>query len=221
MSRARERLDIERLVNWAIEDQGLRQAYGDAGSTAGWAELGTRVDGGTHDYSGRGLIGGAAHHDAVILFEAISGLPPEAAALVLRQGRVGYGLFARPDWCAEGVGGLVQDRTPSGKLCWEYADKAKGRGPRTPRLIWVGQRPEIVEFCRAQYGLWWEGLRDLVGVVNLAMLEHEASGPAAHPTPWDAPPPVVHLDAAPAKPVGPPASVPTPRIRRRKAVKAA
>lgn len=216
----RERRDIEWLVNWALEAQGLALVVVDGGTNSlNWTELGTRIDCGAPSGGsglGRGVIDGAPDFDAVVIAEAITGLPQEAAALVVRFGRLGVGDFARPDWCEEGVGKWEVVRTSTGKVKWDWEDPVKRRGERVPKQEFVGHSPQHIEFWRAQYSLWWTGLAELVPIVNLAMKGHEALPPVAKARPWETAG-VVHVDESAPVPVPARASVPEPRRRRGRA----
>jgi hypothetical protein len=192
MGRMKEQRDIEWLVNWAIEGQGV--LHGSAKPLApGWMTLGTRIDKSLNtSFSGGLVVDGAPHHDAVIIVRAIEGLPPEAASLLVRHGRLGYGQFARPDWCPEGVGSMQPVLKPNGEPKYDYEDSIKRRGEKRVRMSFVGHRQDWVTWCRAEYTLWWTSLAELVPIINLAMLGHEAMPPRAPARPWEAAGVVIH-----------------------------
>lgn len=189
--RVRQGLDVERLVTWALREQGLGWSAA-GGRDWGWQVLGTRVDS-----SSWGAPPPSSDlctdDDALLVRQAIERLPAEAAALVLVHGRTG----TRPDWCEEGEGAWVQERDGQGRPRWDWADPINRTGEKRPRLVFEGLRPELVRFHRAQWTLWREGLIALVDPLNRAMERHEALPPTVAAAPWDGPrPAILHADAA-------------------------
>jgi hypothetical protein len=177
------RVDIERLVTWALRDQGLGWSGNDSFNAASQiALLGTIVDtspGGSHPN-----IGLWSSDDALLVKSAIEGLPREAGALLFRYGRAGL----RPEYGAEGEGRWEQDVDGGGRLRWDWDDPVNRTGERRPHMVFVGTDPEVIEAERAEYGLWRQGLADIVGPLNAKLAEHVATGPVASVTPWlDAP----------------------------------
>lgn len=179
-------MDVERLVSWALSEQGLGWSSPGANGT-GWEALGTRVD--TSSWGAPppspSLM---TDDDAVVVRQVIDALPTEAAMLVIQYGRIG----GRPDWCEEGVGHYQQMRNKRGQLMWDYINPKNRRGLREPRLEWVGLRQEKVDWYRAQYQLWWVALHDLVEPLNARMENHIATGPAVSVAPWIHEQPVIH-----------------------------
>jgi hypothetical protein len=180
-----QRVDIERLVTWALRDQGLGWS-GRESSFADFAALGTLVD---TSYSGsHPTIGLLDSDDAVLVKAAIDGLPIEARALLIRYGRTAL----RPDWGAEGEGAWEQEVDARGRKRWDWQDVANQTGARRPHMVFVGTDPEVIAAERAEYALWWQGLADIVAPLNARMSEHQATGPAVSGTPWLDVRPVVH-----------------------------
>lgn len=186
MTKAKETVDVERLVTWALRDQGLGWAmYGEADSGVGFAELGTRIDtSGVRAPS----IALQTDDDAHVVRAVLLRLPDEAADLVVRHGRIG----GRPDWCEEGVGGYVQRKSANGKLAWIYEKPGDRRSKKHPVMEWQGWRPEQVEFWRATYSLWWQALADMVDPLNRELATHRVTGPAAPKKPWNEPPAAIY-----------------------------
>lgn len=195
MALAKETMDVERLVTWALLDQGLGWAMYDRPSDdVGFAELGTRID--TSGVKAPS-ISLQTDDDAHVVRAVILTLPQEAADLVIRHGRIG----GRPDWCEEGVGGMVQRKAANGKLAWMYEKPGDRRSRKFPIMEWQGWRPEQVEFWRSAYSLWWQGLASMVAPLNRQLKTHQATGPAAPKAPWfDEPPTVYGADGEPVKP---------------------
>lgn len=179
-------MDIERLITWALVDQGLMWSFGKS-RDLDMAMLGTRVD-----ISPRGSVAFPSMElqdddDAMIVKRAIEQLPMEAQAVVLRYGRA----QSRPDWCEEGVGHKVP-RLSGGRQVYRYADPGNRRGPREPLFDWEGWRQSDVDAFRAEYRLWWYALKELVGMLDGKMVNHEVTGPKAPLEPWNEAKPVIH-----------------------------
>ncbi|CAN7584693.1 hypothetical protein LJR016_004304 [Devosia sp. LjRoot16] len=176
---ARQGMDIEQLVTWALREQGLGWSAA-SGQDNGWMVLGTRVD-----TSGYGAPPPSAalwtDDDAMLVRQAIDALPAEIGALVLLNGRTGM----RPDWCEEGEGQWVQERDGRGRPLWDWADQVNRTGEKRARMVFEGTRAELVRFHRAEYTAWREGLVALVAPLNKVMASHEAIGPFVSARPWD------------------------------------
>ena len=177
-----ETLDVEQLVTWALRNQGLGWAGSDAPG-ADWADLGTRVDTSNRWSVPAPSAALQTDDDALVVRACIDRLPPEAAALVVQHGRVG----GRPDWCEEGEGKYVQMRDGRGRPLWDWSDPINRTGEKTPRMVFEGMRPQLVQFYRAQYTAWWEALVALVAPLNAALKTHQVIGPFAPERPWDLP----------------------------------
>jgi hypothetical protein len=187
MAKGHIRVDIERLVTWALRDQGLGWSGKDSFDAASQlALLGTMVD--TSSTGSHPSIGLWTSDDAMLVKQAIEALPRDAAALVVRYGRTAL----RPEWGQEGVGQWEQEVDGAGRLRWEWDDPVNRKGNRRPRMVFVGEDPEIVEAERAEYDLWWLSLRALVEPLNRQLGEHVATGPAVSRAPWLDAKPVVH-----------------------------
>ena len=175
--------DIERLVVWAMRDQGLGWGGGDR-AVEDISDYGTIIDdGGSHPNMGLW-----SDDDALLVKQAVDGLPGEARTLVTLYCRAGI----RPEWAEEGEGRWQQLTDGRGRLRWLWSDMANRTGEKRALMGFVGLDPEIVEFERAQYSLWWQGLADIVGPLNRRMKTHHATGPEAHATPWSLPKVKVH-----------------------------
>lgn len=188
----REVIDVEALVVRAYRDELVDRAMGgpavSAGAPAvlmggsGWASvariamLGTMVDGGS---------GGDGHEPpawAVAVHKAVVGLPEQAAALVVRYARVG----GAPEWDVEAP------------LVWRGRPARNGKGVLVERwqadgyaVTWCPvDRDYAVEAAalgRAEYGLWWEALAVVAGVVAQAPAVRArwvVGPPKAARTPW-------------------------------------
>lgn len=182
MGLVRQRLDVERLVTWALRDQGLGWGGGDAIS---WMDLGTLID--SSPSSGAPSPALMDDDDALIVKAGIDGLPMGAQALVVTYGRTGL----RPDWADEGEGHLEQARDGQGRRRWIWDDPTNRTGDRRPMMQFVGLSREQVASERSAYARWWDGLSALVAPLNDRLRSHEASGPQAPREPWLAPERVV------------------------------
>lgn len=175
-----ERIDIERLVVWAMVDQGLG-FVGRESSALGFEDYGTVID--VSPVQGLPSIALWTSDDALVVRQGIDALPTAMAAMVLKHGRAS----SRPDWGPEGYGALEQMRNRRGQMRWDYAIPGNKRSPRTPRMdYWAHeQRRIMVDFLRTEWAVWWRGLELLVPFVNGGrMTEHLATGPEAPKEPW-------------------------------------
>ena len=191
MAKAKETMDVERLVTWALLDQGLGWSSGQS-SGGNLMTLGTRVD--TSGFS-TPSISLQSDDDALIVRGAIDAMASDVAELIIRYGRIGQ----RPDWCEEGEGEFVQKRSANGKPAWIYEKPGDRRSPKKAVMEFVGWRKEQVDFFRATYRLWWVGLADLALAINAEMQTHEAIGPKAPFEPWHKEKPVIHTPDGPLK----------------------
>ena len=175
--------DVERLVVWALRDQGLGWGASDRARDDA-SDYGTLIDdGGSHPNMGLW-----SDDDALLVKSAIDGLPGEARTLVTQYCRAEL----RPDWAEEGNGTWQQLTDARGRPRWLWTDQANRTGEKRPLMGFVGLDPEVVAFERAQYGLWWQGLADIVAPLNRQMKTHQAIGPCAPRDPWALPKPRVH-----------------------------
>ncbi|MCF1744210.1 hypothetical protein [Paradevosia shaoguanensis] len=185
----RKRMDVERLITWALRDQGLGWV-GKERNRDDFSDYGTFIDDG--GYSGsHPTIGLLSDEDAEIVKAAIDqDLSREARVLVIQYGRAAL----RPD-ASDPDPVREQLRTRNGKLRWHYAVpgdwKSAKLGPMMDEHKYSADR-EMVAFQRTQYGLWWQALEDLVPVLNRRLNNHFATGPDAPKEPW--------LDVAPHAP---------------------
>lgn len=176
-SKSRDSKDIEQLVIWAMRDQGLGWA-GKERARDDFSDLGTIID---DDHPGsHPTIALWSDDDAMQVKLAIDQLPAPARMLLVQYGRTAL----RPDWCEEGYGSYQQLRDGRGRRMWDWEYPESRTGKKTPRLGFVGEQRETVDFYRAQYGVWWQGLADIVGPLNNVMERHRATGPAADQAPW-------------------------------------
>lgn len=188
----KEPRDIEYLVNWALEDQGLIENFVEVPrSTRKTAEdYGTRISTSWVDFVpiGRSAGGDGAHPDAVTVAEALVPVDGagrdtvEALALVVHFGRSGF----RPDWCPEGPGDWVAELDKRGRVKTEPVDPDHPRGKRRPILRFEGTPAVTVDFHRRQYSAWWLALRDLCDLINPDLRQFRATGPRAPQAPWQA-----------------------------------
>lgn len=184
---SRQRMDIERLVNWALADQGLGWG-GDRPVHDTFADLGTVIDDsstGSHP-----TIALLTDDDALVVKAAIDGLPGEARVLVIQYGRAGL----RPEGADEVLGEPEQMVDKRGRPRWVYDNPSNKRGQKRPMLDMLAwsTRKEAIEFDRAQWTLWREALIALIAPLNQRLETHYATGPEAPERPWELPKPVVH-----------------------------
>lgn len=187
--RAKERMDVERLVTWALRDQGLGWAGAERiQPREGFAELGTVIDG--EHYGSHPTPALLTDDDALVVRGAIDRLPHDQRVLVILHGRAG----TRPEGADEDLGEPEQMRNKRGQLMWQYAVPGNRRSARRPLMdmLAYSSKREGIKFARDQWWLWWQGLAALVGHVNVAMQGHMAIGPEAPPRPWEVSKPVIH-----------------------------
>ncbi|WEK04549.1 MAG: hypothetical protein P0Y65_20630 [Candidatus Devosia phytovorans] len=185
-------IDVEDLLVWAFRDQkienvanGMRPKAPRGSSASSLGELltlGTRVD---TSSAGANFLGSArCHEDAAVIYDAVMSLPPEAWFVVIKHARTG----TRPDWYPEGPGRWVTPLDRSGKPKRLWRDPARQRGDLGPAPAeFIGTRHSTVASGRAEYVLWYAALADLVGMLNVEMVDHAATGPEAPLAPWNMP----------------------------------
>ncbi|WEJ33875.1 hypothetical protein [Devosia sp. SD17-2] len=191
MSLVREKRDIEWLVNWALEKQGVLRGAGGGEAGGGgpaWMTLGTVISGGGGGSDGRWM-----HDDAMVIGQELLAMAGDERltglmALVKRYGMTG----TRPDWGAEGCGRYVLVRKRGGKATRRYADQRQARGLMGFEFAFEGSTMEEIEHHMIQYAGWWEALGALRDRINPLMRAYEATGPRAPEAPWDAPERVLH-----------------------------
>lgn len=192
MSLVREKRDIEWLVNWALEKQGVLRGSAGGGEAGGggpaWMTLGTVISGGRGGGDGRWI-----HDDAMTLGQELLAMAADdriagLMALVKRHGMTG----TRPDWGEEGCGRYVLVRKRGGKATRRYADKKYARGLMGFDFEFEGSTMEEIEHLMIQYVGWWEALGALRDRINPLLKSYEATGPRAPEAPWDEPGRVLH-----------------------------
>lgn len=175
---AKKRMDVERLVTWALLDQGLGWSmFGEVDNGTRHEDYGTRID-----TSGIGVPNPSrlSDDDALVVRDVILMLPPDTSCHIILHGRIG----SRPDWCEEGEGEWRQRRAGNGRLAWHYEKPGDRRSAKVPVMEFVGWRPQQVEVFRATYRVWWAGLEAMVPELNARLLSHEAFGPTVSREPW-------------------------------------
>ena len=180
-------IDIEKLVTWALRDQGLGwDAPGSWSAMEQAGMLGVMIAGGGIADPSVNLL---SDEDAMVVRRTIDDLPSEARALVIIHGRTA----TRPEGAEEAIGEPVQQLDKRGRPRWRYLTTNK-RGPKEPLydiLAWSAQRDNVL-FARKQWTLWRESLFALVEPLNARMARHVATGPAVIAEPWLVAAPVVH-----------------------------
>lgn len=184
-TQSRQSIDVEKLVTWAMLDQGLGWSTGRGDSLSGFVALGVRVDTSSIGAPSASL---QSDEDALVVQAIIEKLPSEALALIITYGRIG----GRPDWCEAGVGGMLQKLDRRGRPMWIYEQPGNKRSPKYPRMEWQGWRQEQVDFDRAAYALWHQSLVELVDPLNEQMKNHTALPPKAPKEPWNMSKAVIH-----------------------------
>lgn len=201
MSKDREKRDIEWLVNWALEKQGVFGMPGEdvtvggggGGRLAMMQQLGTIVQVG----QGAGSIRDV-HPDAQTIgmelraMGEISGIT-DLVDLVLMHGFRGD----RPDWGKAGCGRYQLQRR-GGKARRRCADKRQARGLLGFEFEFVGYTFEEIEMLMVQYVGWRDTLAVLRARLNAKLVRFEATGPIAPEAPWDA---VMHIEGEEPRPV--------------------
>ena len=180
--------DVEDLLIWAFRDQKVESVASSLRPMqTGWSSscslgevmsLGTRVDG---SYAGAKFLGARCHEDAVVIYDAVMALPPEAWIEVIKHARTA----TEPDWHREGPGRWMVplDRAGQPKRRWRDPVKQRGDlGEAPPEL--VGTNPRVVEEARAIYRLWHVSLCELVPLLNREMVDHQATPPLRSAAPW-------------------------------------
>lgn len=182
----RERRDIEWLVNWALEKQGLGRRDGE-GSSGG---LGVKVDSSHYRNDGKWVSEDAqVIHDQLQLMIADK-RTAAAASLVAHYGRTGM----RPDWGKDGSGRwqLVRRNEGTGAARRRYDDQRKGNKVIGFEFEWVGNTVEEMERMMLEWLAWHAALDDLKNAINSKLRDYVATGPAVQEAPWDMPAVMVH-----------------------------
>lgn len=184
-------VDVEKLVTWALRDQGLGwDAPGAGGVLGALMTLGTRVD--TSGVVANPSPSLCTDDDALLVRQAIDALPGDQRGPVIRYGRTGL----RPDWCPEGAGELDPLLDDRGRQRYEWEDDndhRKGKRPLFDHLAY-DRRLESVAYHRGEWGAWHAGLVALCAALAGKLATHRATGPAVAAEPWGDPgaQPVVH-----------------------------
>lgn len=181
----RESRDIEWLVNWALEKQGLGQDLTGRrpGQSGSGSTLGTKVDGG-----GSGNDGRWVHEDAETIAVQIGKMARDAGSAEATALLVHYGQTAtRPDWGSDGSGRwqLVRRNDGDGPAKRRYADPRHSRGLLGFEWEWVGWRPDDLDRMMLEWLAWRAALVDLRLSINANLRHYLATGPAAPEAPWD------------------------------------
>ncbi len=169
-------VDIEMLVQWALEQTGYlpwravteRELQYDHGYTA-------IPHGVSKEYKGRGaVLRTALNGDANAVLDAIKGLPPRSAVLVIRYGR---DQKRPPDFT-----GIEPRRV------WHQMPKKKGKRKgahrKRPRYQGWDIHPDTIAAARAEYALWHEALTALMEKLTPVLIGHRITGFSARPNPW-------------------------------------
>lgn len=178
----REGRDIEWLVNWALEKQGLGRDFGSpVGGRSGDIPTGMRVDGGGSSNDGKWV-----HADAEVISRQLDAMARDersaaAVGLVVHYGRVG----TRPDWGADGSGRWEPVRKGNGKIIRRYRDPNQWRGVIGFEWEWVGHRVEDLDRLMLEWMAWHAALVDLRENINPRLTKYVATGPAVAEAPWD------------------------------------
>ncbi|HEV7344163.1 MAG TPA: hypothetical protein VGN60_00830 [Devosia sp.] len=177
--KTRQRWDIERLLIWALRDQGLGWV-GKERQQLDFSDYGTIID--ENETGSHPTIGLLSDDDATAVKSAVDQLPFEARVLVIQYCRAAL----RPPFGEEGIGQPQQMKNRRGQPMWRYADANNRRSARTPRfdMLAFSARKERIAFERAEYAVWWQALVDLVAPLNAVMETHFATGPEAKAQPW-------------------------------------
>ncbi len=139
--------------------------------------LGTRVDSCSMHIS---ALGAAAHlvddallvHDAVLALDSPGGV---AVVLVIMHARSG----TRPPWHGAEAERLVAEVDARGRLV-----TLREHERAIACYVRPAVDPAIVEYTRAEYGVWWEALAALTDVLRGRLEGYEVCGPAAEREPW-------------------------------------
>lgn len=176
-----EKRDIEEILFWALNEQGLGWVSAGGGDSLSMlAELGVRVD------RSPGLaapgIGRNTDPAAGIVRDAVDKLPPEAGALVLLNCRIGM----RPDWGKEGFGLAAQKLNKRDQPMWIYRDQENRRGKIGPVRDWsaYARHVERVRYERAQWATFHEALCILRVKLSTELASITPTGPRIAPQPW-------------------------------------
>ncbi len=185
----RERRDIEWLVNWALEKQGL----GRRESEGGGGGLGVKVDQSRYSNDGKWVS-----EDAQIIHDQLQAMIADqrtsaAAGLVAHYGRTG----TRPDWGKHGSGKwqLVRKNDGNGDAVRRYANKRQARDVIGFEFEWVGHTEVDLERMMLEWLAWHAALCDLAEAVNPKLRQYVAGAPVAPEAPWDLPAEVLLRDA--------------------------
>lgn len=177
----KEKKDIEAILYWALNEQGLGWGGGDAMSND-MATLGTRIDKSVSYGMPPPGLGRNDNGDAGVVRGAIDKLPPDVGALVLANCRIG----CRPDWGEEGFGTPAQVTNRRGQGQWIYRDQKNRRGKIGPVLDWPAYAAHVaqIEFERGQWFVWWEGMAVLAEMLHGELETYEPTRPRVKHQPW-------------------------------------
>ncbi|MBU2533314.1 MAG: hypothetical protein KKB37_11275 [Alphaproteobacteria bacterium] len=174
-------MDIERLVTWALREQGLGWASAD-GRSLDVETLGTRVDKSVSYGLPPPGIGLNDNDDALAVRAAIDRLPSEAQFVVIIHGRIG----SRPSWGEEGYGEPEQMLSGNGQPRWIYKDPENRRGKIGPMLDWRAYDAHVrqIDYERAAWTMWREALITLKRELADTLSAYIVTGPLLPARPW-------------------------------------
>lgn len=178
----KQRMDVERLVTWALRDQGLGWDAKEVKRKETYEDYGTLIDDSyTGSHPNLGLL---TSEDATIVKFVIDNFLPYDVRVIVTQ----YGRSAtRPPGADDPDPVLKQLRAKNGALRWDYVRPGDHKsGIKGPMMDYLSYSQEMasVRFDRAQWSLWRQGLLDIVAPLNNRLKEHFALDPDAPAEPW-------------------------------------
>lgn len=182
------KIDVERLVVWALAEEGVGPDAGSFLSSSGSSAASVEAylaRGGVRIQGGGGGREGMADPDALEVWSAISSLDPDSRSLVLRHGRLGTRPDYWPDVAPRLVPRLDADGRPALSRAWSASRK---RIPQYCELVLEATAGEINRHRRL-WDFWHSGLVTLREILKSARLRlWEPTGPMvpARPCePWN------------------------------------
>lgn len=193
-----DRVNIERFLIWAYQDQRVDKLFGQGVGmfpaerlADGYAVFSVSGDGcalierrkmlGCVIDGGAGLASGKCHPDAEAAHEAVMALPSRIArAVVIECAKTGQ----HPDWMPGAKPYMEPVLVPHGRRKGQPVRIYDDNRNWIACQITIGLAQETIDTARAYYDTWWGALSDLVKLLDGRLVGHALIAPKSPYQPW-------------------------------------